>query len=369
MIKLDSAPAATLTVRQLDGLTILSAGHTSPRRRVLYVNSYGMAPAWRSIQQGLYPGHHLWGCLELVQMGYEVAMPEEPHRATRFFNYRRQDFRLLRSVNNWLGRDGIVYSGHTILFWIPLLHQLQLRRGPIVSMFYARAENLPFSNSYRGLLALTPAGKSRAQSLAPRARVAQLGWGVDLSFFPELDYQPEWFLSCGKTRRDFATLAAAAAAAPAAAIHVINSQLPADIRWPANVKRFTDRQLDWQTVSYQELFHNHYSGCAAALIVLQADPGERFAVGTTQILEAMALARPVIVTRTGALPGEIDVEQAGCGLFVPPNDPAALAAAIQYIAADPARAAAMGQAGRRLCEARYNIGRYARDLHEFFESL
>ena len=81
------------------------------------------------------------------------------------------------------------------------------------------------------------------------------------------------------------------------------------------------------------------------------------------------MARPVIITKTNALPTEIDVEKAGCGIYVPPNDPDALADAIRFIANNPDKAEAMGEAGYRLCEKRYNIERYGKDLHTFFESL
>jgi glycosyltransferase involved in cell wall biosynthesis len=81
------------------------------------------------------------------------------------------------------------------------------------------------------------------------------------------------------------------------------------------------------------------------------------------------MARPVILTRTGALPTEIDVEKAGCGFFVPPEDPVALAEAIEALGNDPKRAEAMGQKGRELVERYYNIERFANDLHKFFESL
>ena len=151
-----------IIARRYAGMTILSLGDAKPRRRLLYLNSYGMASAWRLINDGPYPGQHLWGCLELVRLGYEIAMPEVPRQDTRFFNYRRQDMRLLAFAKEWLGRDGIVYSGHTILFWIPLLVRLSLLRCPVVSMIYARGETLCFAKGYRGLIALTPAAKSRA---------------------------------------------------------------------------------------------------------------------------------------------------------------------------------------------------------------
>lgn len=351
------------------GMTILRLQDGKPRRRVLYLNSYGMALAWRQISEGVYPGQHLWGCLELVRMGYEVAMPEEPKRDGAFFNYRRQDLRYLAFIKDWLGRNGIIYSAHTILFWAPLLVQLGFLRCPVVTMLYARGENLRFTKGYLGIIALNPAARSRAEELAPHAKVAHLSWGVDLPFFPLLPYGPKWFLSCGKTRRDFQVLADAAALS-SELIRVINTELPAGLVWPAHVRTFTGgHNGDWQTVSYQDLIHEHYSGCSAALILVQEDRAERYGAGFTQLLEAMALARPVIVTRTGALADELDVEKEGCGLHIPPGDGKALANAMRTLAENPAQAEAMGKAGRRLCETHYNIDRYASELHQFFEAL
>jgi putative colanic acid biosynthesis glycosyltransferase WcaI len=69
------------------------------------------------------------------------------------------------------------------------------------------------------------------------------------------------------------------------------------------------------------------------------------------------------------VPSEIDVEKTGCGIFVPPEDPDALAEAIDTIGNDPKSAEAMGRKGRELVERYYNIERYADHLHRFFESL
>ena len=102
---------------------------------------------------------------------------------------------------------------------------------------------------------------------------------------------------------------------------------------------------------------------------MKNDPTQYTANGFTNLIEAMAVGQPVIVTRTGALPGELDVEKAGCGLHVPPDDPEALADAIKSLAKDPQRAKAMGDRGRSLAETHYNLVRYANDLHRFFESL
>jgi glycosyltransferase involved in cell wall biosynthesis len=122
-------------------------------------------------------------------------------------------------------------------------------------------------------------------------------------------------------------------------------------------------------VSYDELLLKHYARSAGSLIILKKDTSEYTAIGFTEIIEVLAMARPVIMTRTGALPTEIDVEKHGCGILVPPENPEALAEAIEALGSDPARAEAMGRKGRELAESYYNIERYAKDLHKFFESI
>jgi glycosyltransferase involved in cell wall biosynthesis len=54
--------------------------------------------------------------------------------------------------------------------------------------------------------------------------------------------------------------------------------------------------------------------------------------------------KPVIITRSGALPEYVD--DGRTGLIVPPGDPAALAAALAYAFTHPAEMAKMGRAGR-----------------------
>jgi glycosyltransferase involved in cell wall biosynthesis len=62
-------------------------------------------------------------------------------------------------------------------------------------------------------------------------------------------------------------------------------------------------------------------------------------------LEAMAARLPVLATRVSAVP-EV-VEHEATGLLVPPSDPAAFAAGLARLAADPALRARLGEAGER----------------------
>jgi len=351
------------------GIRILYPAQRTATRRILFINSYGGSEIWTKVKAGQLPPHHMWGCIELVRMGYEVALAEP----LKHFEGRRpfpHDWPIFRFARRWLRADDIIYCGHTLLYWVPLLRELGFLKCHLVSMTYAR-EELDFGRLHQGILALTPAAADQARKIAPCVPVAHVAWGCDLHFFPKLDFQPRWFLSCGITHRDFSTLSVAAARS-VHSIRLICPGLPADISWSRNVT-VIDGGSGWNhqktNVGYQELFHQHYAGAIASLIILKHDPTEYTAVGFTNLLEAMALGRAAIVSRTGAIPGEIDVERAGCGLHVPANDPAALADALQSLASDPSRAEAMGARGRELAEKHYNIERYARDVDQFFASL
>lgn len=76
------------------------------------------------------------------------------------------------------------------------------------------------------------------------------------------------------------------------------------------------------------------------------------------LLEALALARPVVATRVGGIP---DVVRDGqTGLLVPPRDPAALTRAITWMLDHPAEAAIMGVCGRDLVEREFSAETMAR---------
>ena len=65
----------------------------------------------------------------------------------------------------------------------------------------------------------------------------------------------------------------------------------------------------------------------------------------TKLVEAMAMARPVVASDLPHMAAI--VRDAGCGIVVPAADPAAHAAAIRQLLLDPDMAREMGQAGRR----------------------
>ncbi|MBX3013830.1 MAG: glycosyltransferase family 4 protein [Caldilineaceae bacterium] len=90
-----------------------------------------------------------------------------------------------------------------------------------------------------------------------------------------------------------------------------------------------------------------------------------FQAGVTAILEAMAMGKAVICSRT---PGQTDVIEEGVnGLYVPPGDVQALRMRIQQLLDDPAEAEQLGQAGRVLVEAEMELSRYAQRLQRHLQ--
>jgi glycosyltransferase involved in cell wall biosynthesis len=82
------------------------------------------------------------------------------------------------------------------------------------------------------------------------------------------------------------------------------------------------------------------------------------------VLEAYGAGVPVVGSDLGGVP-EL-VPHGVAGLVYAPGDPAALAAALEELAADPERAAALGAAGREIAITRFSPGRHLEALEEVY---
>ena len=101
------------------------------------------------------------------------------------------------------------------------------------------------------------------------------------------------------------------------------------------------RVLGWQP--YGSL--TRFLAAADMVVVAQeSTPGARGQM-PTKAYDAMAMGRPVVASDVADLADTVR----GCGLVVPPNDVAALAAAIATLADDPGLRERLGAAGRQRC--------------------
>jgi glycosyltransferase involved in cell wall biosynthesis len=103
---------------------------------------------------------------------------------------------------------------------------------------------------------------------------------------------------------------------------------------------------------------------AAMDVFLQASEFEGFPVA---ILEAMAMARPVVATSVGGVPEALSSETVGC--LVEPRDPAALVDAVSALLADEGRRRDIGRAAREHVSRHYSVKVMQIRLEDLYEQV
>ncbi len=202
----------------------------------------------------------------------------------------------------------------------------------------------------------------------PPGRVTVIHNGVDPDYFrppAAPGRHPARVLSVGRfvPDKDHATLLRAFALVlrdhPGAELWLVGDgpgreasrQLAADILPPGKV-RFFPGQEDLRPF-YQQ------AGLFVLSSVQEALPNV--------VLEAMAAGLPVVATRVGGLP-EL-VAPGRTGWLAPPRDPAALAAAISQVLADPLTRQAFARAGRELAARDFSLSAMGRAHEEVLAGL
>lgn len=94
-----------------------------------------------------------------------------------------------------------------------------------------------------------------------------------------------------------------------------------------------------------------YLSAADVLVVPQRETTDTRGQVPAKIFDAMALGRPLVSTRVAMIPEVLE----GCGLLVPPGDPAALGLAIGRLLDHPEEARALGTKARERCVERYSF--------------
>ncbi len=211
-------------------------------------------------------------------------------------------------------------------------------------------------------------GSSRQRDFAieqlglPPHKVKLLKLFVDQRFFRPLDRETDMICAVGREMRDYPTL--------------VEALRPLNIRCHIAAGAHRGKLERWvKAVDHDALPAHVTLGKLGYRALRDLYARSRFVVipllpsdtdnGVTAILEAMAMGKAVICTRTD---GQIDVVEDGVtGVLVPPGDVVALRRAIVDLSSRPQLAAQMGSAGRRRVEEAHTIDRYMAELRVIVE--
>jgi len=122
----------------------------------------------------------------------------------------------------------------------------------------------------------------------------------------------------------------------------------------------TDRVRFLGQISHTELLRYYEEGRVDAVVLPSIDLGNGLHEGIpVSLMEAMGYGIPVISTTTGGIP---ELLYGGAGLLVPPQNPLALASAIERLVQEPELRDRLAKAGRRRVEEEFAIEKVMDEL-------
>ena len=187
----------------------------------------------------------------------------------------------------------------------------------------------------------------------PSGKLHLISFHADTRFFHPMPDVPieHRIASAGLELRDYPTLIEAVRGMD------IDVKLAAASPWSKRRNETENRELppnvSARGYGYRELRDLYASSRFIVVPLYETD----FQAGVTTILEAMAMGKAVIASKTR---GQRDVIEDGVtGIYVPPGDPAAMRRAINDLLASPERAATIGANARKAVEARMSLTLWA----------
>ena len=195
----------------------------------------------------------------------------------------------------------------------------------------------------------------------PAERVNFLYGKVDHLFFrPGDEPSGDFVFSVGSEQRDYATLVEAVRPLDIPLVIVPSSawvrSSEVDESLPANV----EVRRDLTYVELRQLYDR------ASIVVVPVRAGVRYAAGVNGVLEAMAMEKPVVVSRTPGLEGYL--EDGKTGRWVPAGNPDALRETIDELIADPAEGRRLARCARSVIDEGRNLDTYVKAVGEICRS-
>jgi glycosyltransferase involved in cell wall biosynthesis len=348
----------------------------SPKIAFVYPNSrIGLAA---DVAAGVGADSFLLGQNHLGDHGFDAYIHEPHLRAPGESGIIHQlRWNLREAVIPWeLGDADIVVS--TLANLLPASARVRRRPNAVIldfalSTLLDRRRGLTrrlFRSSLESAAAIVCLSATQRARLLERvsldpARVHVVPLGIDHEFFRPLverrSVSPFVFAVGKDLARDYRTLANAAARIDAPFVVVTERRNSRSIDFPVNVKLR-------HGLSYAEL-RDLYASAACVVVPLRR---ANYLYGTesgglTALMEAMAMARPLVASDRPIIREYVD--HGDSGLLVPPEEPEPLASAINRILDEPELASRLGRSARAVVERRHTMSHFAAGLASVFADL
>ncbi|MFW6275049.1 MAG: glycosyltransferase [bacterium] len=327
---------------------------------------------------GEYPLHHVW-CYDKIKASGIPVEGIEFNRKSRLNNFGKnfwinnlqQQINLLKKSKEF---DLIYVPFIADVFLLALLRGLGLYKTPIFAL--GLDTHIPYRSSLltkmrhkilrmiykRGIDSLLFFNENiyrKSKEYGPLSKHDTFfEWGADLDFFSNyLDSQTEppaldFIYSTGGTGRDFETLIKA--------FNDVDFNLKITTKRdeglrdaPSNV--IIDNSVKPGLLSVGLIRKEYYNSLAVAISLKKT--GHLWPVGITVIMEALAMAKPIISTVNDMYPFNLEKEK--IGYYVDYYDEKGWKDAVNYLKNNPDEAREMGERGRHLCQKKYNYNKFS----------
>jgi glycosyltransferase involved in cell wall biosynthesis len=249
------------------------------------------------------------------------------------------------AVVSWSDRIGLAFAG---------LSKLTRARGPHVAILMwisprKKAELLRRVHSHIDRL-IIPAPLQREFAIGalgvPASKVVALPWSIDVEFWRPMPGPADMICAVGSEMRDYPTLLEALRGLPVRCHIAAGTTRSVRSPWVESIDRSGPLPPN-VTVGKLPPAELRRLYARSRFVVIPLVPGDSDN-GITSIVEAMAMGKAVICSRTR---GQVGVVLDGeTGLYVPAGDPRALQEAVRHLWGHPEVAERMGRAGRARVE-------------------
>lgn len=359
--------------------------------KVLLINSYSFEKIYDNWKKGINPSHFLMGKVELEKSG-DFVVDIHIHQKYKWLNkigrmikipFLDQEIRALSIIKNY----DLVYTPYPLSInkLLTLLKSMGLVKIPMVGLahqnfiFYQKKNSIfnklgvkhlrqfdAFAFFSKKLMQKTQIDLGFSQ-VEKENRCFPVRWGADVDFYKNIRFnknndEPPYAVCAGTADRDYDMLIKAFENVPLnLKIYCTPRTIPESTHLPPNVS------IDTTWVPYDQLL-DAYVNSSFIIIPLKEEIRKKGnTYGLTVLLDAMAVGKPVLMTKHSFV--DIDIQEENIGLWVEDNTPKGWNNKLKWMIGEEINLKAMGANAKNLHLEKYNIQNFADQMANIFKTV